>query len=66
MSHLFYCFLVQFDRVVLQKKTYHSFQGPSWGGYLCPHVMALYVPICPGYVLMSPSLDFKTCRFVNN
>lgn len=58
MSHLFYCFLVQFDRVVLKKKIFLSRVPLGVGPYV---PMALYVPST--YV---PSLDFKTCSFVNN
>lgn len=39
MSHLFYCFLVQFDRVVLQKKS----RGPQIG-------VGTYVPMSWPYM----------------
>ena len=54
MSRLFYCFLVQFDRVVLKKKSFFPGSLLGWVPMsLCP-----YGPICPyipmSLVLMSP------------
>ena len=59
---LFFGAIWSWSCVTLKKNNY-SFRGPSWGGYLCP-----YGPICPYMSLRTyvPSLDFKTCRFVNN
>lgn len=66
MSHLFYCFLVQFDLVVLKKKIFLSRVPLGVGTYvpmsLWPY-MSLYTYVPSTYV---PSLDFKTCSFVNN
>ena len=56
MPCMFYCFLVHFDRVVhvLKKKTIVLSGDPLLGWV--PMSLCTYVP----------SLDFKTCRFVNN
>ena len=67
MPCMFYCFLVQFDRVVhvLKKKTIVLSGDPLLGWVpmsLCPYMSHIPMSLCT-YV---PSLDFKTCRFVNN
>ena len=66
MPYMFYCFLVQFDRVVhVLKKKQSFFPGALLGWVpmsLCPYMSHIPMSLCT-YV---PSLDFKTCRFVNN
>lgn len=69
MPYMFYCFLVQFDHGVHVLKKKQSFFPGALLGWV-PMSLCRYDPIFR-YIPMSlctyvPSLDFKTCRFLNN